>query len=55
MKQDVQLHPLVRDGHVDLELAEALYGMSDTANSKPVSKKRRDYSKGKWLTEESEI
>ncbi len=44
---------------VDLELAQALYGQGPhkktAADAKPPKMKKRDYSRGKWLTAESEV
>ena len=60
LNNDVKLHPLISSQVVDLEFAEALFSTSkDTTSDKRVapSQKRneRDYSKGKWLTSESEV
>ncbi len=61
LTKDVSLHPMVKMGMVDLELAEALYDSTTTKENKDGESgskgktTRRDYSKGRWLTEESEV
>ena len=58
LDSDVSLHPLITSQVVDLEFAEAFFGYNQNNTESGVStlkKTRRDYSKGKWLTAESEM
>ena len=54
---DVRVHPAVRSGAVDLELASVLIPDKATASTSQSGAPKRDNSKrkGRWLTHESEV
>ena len=54
LQADVNIHPLITAEVVDLEFVEALFEpASSDKRSRPTT--RRYYSKGRWLTAESEV